>query len=98
MIKKAGKAILSGESIMNMPVPVELSEARSMPERLAMSICSFPKYLLKATRTEDKVEQLQVVTEMVLSFPVLFANVEKAFNPILGETLEVKLGGVPVYF
>ena len=35
---------------------------------------------------------------MVAVFPIMFVNVEKAFNPILGQTLEVKIGGLPFYF
>ena len=56
-----------------------------------------PKFLVPAGETEDLIEQAKLVTSFFLGIAPLHVNVAKPFNPILGETFEASIGGIPVY-
>ena len=97
VIKQISSHILSGKSIMNMSLPCELFEERSVLERIAMGMGYAPKFLVPAGQTDNLLDQMKLVTAFVMSTGVLHTNNRKPFNPILGETFECLIGGIPLY-
>jgi hypothetical protein len=51
---------------------------------MALTLASFPKYLVKGGQLTDPLEQLKILIQFLISLTTLMVNVEKAFNPILG--------------
>lgn len=86
IIKQLGSNIMSGKSIMNMSLPVEIFDSRSMLERIAMGFGFAPKYLVPASKCTDVIEQTKLVTLFGMSICSLHLALAKPFNPILGET------------
>ena len=48
IIKQLGSNLMSGKSIMNMSLPVEIFDSRSIVERVAMGFGYVPLYLPEA--------------------------------------------------
>ena len=69
----------------------------SILERIGAGFGFLPKYLIPAGECEDIIEQAKYVTKFFTSIPALHLNNTKPFNPILGETFEFILGGIPIY-
>jgi hypothetical protein len=51
IIKQLGSNLLSGKSIMNMSLPVEIFDKRSMLDVIADSLGFFPSYLTRAVNS-----------------------------------------------
>lgn len=96
IVKQLGSNIMSGKSIMNMSLPVEIFDGRSILERCAMGFGYAPKILIPAGTTADVIEQAKMVTSFIMGIGVLHLNITKPFNPILGETFQCIIGGIPL--
>jgi hypothetical protein len=57
----------------------------------------FPKYINDAVNTANPVEQIKFVTLSYMFINACLPNLEKPFNPILGETFQGTIGGIPIY-
>lgn len=57
IIKQLGSNLMSGKSIMNMSLPVEIFDNRSIVERVAMGFGYIPLYLPEAGLTTDIIRQ-----------------------------------------
>lgn len=68
-----------------------------MLEVLCNMMGFFPRFIHDAVNATDPVEQIKYVTMSYLFVNSCFPNVEKPFNPILGETFQGLLGGIPIY-
>lgn len=97
VIKQLTSNIMSGKSIMNMSLPVEIFDDRSILERVAIGFGYAPKFLIPASQTNDLLEQAKFVTLFFLGMGTMNLTLTKPFNPILGETFECLLGGIPIY-
>ena len=84
VIKQLSSNLMSGKSIMNMSLPVEIFDGRSILERVAMGFGFAPKILVPAAETEDIIEQAKMVVSFVIGIGPLHLNMTKPFNPILG--------------
>jgi hypothetical protein len=51
----------------------------------------------KACMTDDPVERFRHCVAFALSNSILYFDMEKPFNPILGETFQGVIDGCPVY-
>ena len=97
ILKQIGSNLMSGKSIMNMSLPVEIFDRKSMLEVLCNMMGFFPRFIHDAVSANDPVEQIKYVAMSYLFVNSCFPNVEKPFNPILGETFQGLLGGIPIY-
>lgn len=97
VIKQLTSNIMSGKSIMNMSLPVEIFDNVSILERIAIGFGYAPKFLVEAGQTYDLIEQAKLVTLFFMGIGTLNVTLAKPFNPILGETFCCLLGGIPVY-
>jgi hypothetical protein len=61
LIKKVGMNILTGKSIMNVSLPINIFDIRSHLEVYAYQN-SYSSFIEKAAKTEDKLEKLKLVT------------------------------------
>lgn len=62
IIKQLGSNLLSGKSVMNMSLPVEIFDRKSMLDVIAESLGFLPYYLSKASVENDPEEQMKLVT------------------------------------
>lgn len=62
IIKQLGSNLISGKSIMNMSLPVEIFDKRSMLELIADTLGFLPHYLTRAAKESNPVEQMKLVT------------------------------------
>lgn len=84
IIKQLSSNIMSGKSIMNMSLPVEIFDSKSILQRVGMGFGYAPIYLTEAGETFDIPKQAELVTLTILGILPLHLNVTKPFNPILG--------------
>ena len=96
VIKQIGANLISGKSIVNVSLPVDIFEPRSLLERAASVFSCAPKYL-KGVAEADVVTQMKAMVGFQMSVPPLELIMQKPFNPILGETFQAYIGGIPFY-
>jgi hypothetical protein len=73
-------------------------DKKSMLEIVANLMGFFPVFIHEAINANNLVEQIKYVTMAFMFISSCSPNIEKPFNPILGETLQGWLGGIPIYF
>lgn len=84
IISQVCSNLIRGKSIMNMSMPVDIFDDRSMLERNACCFGYAPIFLKQAGLTNDELEQMKLVMTFMMSQPTLELRQEKPFNPILG--------------
>lgn len=97
ILKTMGKNLLQGKSIINVTLPVFIFEKRSNLERTAAKLLYAPTYLEKAALSQDPVEQMKLTIAFAMTHLIMSVNMEKPFNPILGETMQCWIDGNPLY-
>ncbi|CAD8184504.1 unnamed protein product [Paramecium pentaurelia] len=97
MLKSIGSNLLSGKSILNISLPVEVFESRSNLERFCYSFTFAPQILEKAAKIDNIIEQMKYTIAFGCSSIIMYMSLEKPFNPILGETYQGFINGCPVY-
>jgi Oxysterol-binding protein len=88
LIRRAGAAIVNGDSIMNISLPVRIFEARSFLERITDTWCFAPIFLTRAAAATDPIERIKYCMTFLVSGLHRGCTNWKPFNPILGETLQ----------
>lgn len=84
MMKKMGKNFLTGKSILNVSLPVNIFSRTSNLEHIAIGFSYAPMFLEKAVEEKNPIEQIKLVTLFAITNPIAFITMEKPFNPILG--------------
>lgn len=98
VLKQVAASLAKGKSIMNMSLPVEMFDKKSMLQTVANLMGFFPVFMIEAVNASNLVEQIKYITMAFMFLSACRPNIQKPFNPILGETLQGFLGGIPVYF
>jgi hypothetical protein len=97
LLKNLGTAIIKGKPIATMPMPIEVNADFSILERFANTLTYAPQMLEKGNETNDSFEQFSIaIAQWIASFH-LSAFQETPIEPIVGETFQGKIGGIPVY-
>ncbi|CAD8080229.1 unnamed protein product [Paramecium primaurelia] len=96
MLKKLGSNLLMGKSLISISLPVNIFERRSNLERACYSM-GYMWLLEKAGELSDPLEQMKLVAQFSLAYNIMFLNMEKPFNPILGETFQGYMNGNLLY-
>ena len=91
------KNIFSGKGGLNISLPVYIFNVDSNLQRTCQGLCLAPYFMEKATKTKDQIERMKYCIAFLLSNSILYFDVEKPFNPILGETYQGYIGGCPIY-
>ena len=68
---------------MNTSLPVEIFERKSNLERFALSFSYAPTYFKKF---DNPLDEIKSITAFGITNMVMYLNLDKPFNPILGET------------
>jgi len=98
LLKNLGTAIIKGKPITSMPLPIEVNAEFTILERFANTLTYAPQILEKGAETNDPLEQFNIaIAQWIASFH-LAAFQETPLEPVVGETFQGKIGGVPVYF
>lgn len=97
IIKQVGANIIKGKSIINVSLPVDIFEGRSLLERSASGFGCAPIFL-KGIGEANIMTQMHNVVKFLTSVSPLELIMQKPFNPILGETFQCYLGGIPIYY
>ena len=92
-----GKNLLARKSILNISLPVDIFSPQSNLELLLYSFCYAPRFLNPAAKTDNPIDRFVKVIGFGLSNSPLYLNMEKPFNPILGETFQCWIDGCPAY-
>ena len=83
VIKQVGGNIISGKSILDVSLPVDIFESRSLLERSASAFGMVPDYLLPIADA-DPLTQMKSIISLFATIPTLELVMLKPFNPILG--------------
>lgn len=91
--------LLSGGSILNISLPVNIFKRESHLESIARDFCYAPLFFerMGVNFKADPIERVKYATLLCISVGTLGISMDKPFNPILGETLQVWIGGCPMY-
>jgi len=89
--------MFSGMSILNISLPVIVFEHRSNLERFAFALAFAPVYLERAGELNNPLEQMKNCMTFFLTTILMYSIFSKPFNPILGETFQAYISGMPVY-
>jgi hypothetical protein len=96
-LTKIGTNLLSGSGIMNVSLPINLFDERSLLEVFAHQCRLSPYFLEKAGQSDDPIEKLKLTTAYALTRIHLSVTQYKPFNPIWGETFQCKIGNSTLY-
>ena len=94
VITTFGNNILKGGSILNISLPVNIFKKESHLESIARDFCYAPLFFDGLT---DRLERVKFATLLAISVGTLGISRDKPFTPILGETLQLWIGGCPIY-
>jgi hypothetical protein len=70
VIKQIGANIFSGKSVLNVSLPVDIFESRSLIERSAASFGKIPDFLLPIA-DENPVYQIKKIVAFIATIPTL---------------------------
>ncbi|OMJ79246.1 hypothetical protein SteCoe_20799 [Stentor coeruleus] len=96
MIKRIGKNLLSGKSIMNLSLPVNIFQKYTLLQQVIMTFGYSPIFLEKAAK-HTGLERFKYVVTFAVSVLHLATSQRKSFNPIIGETYQGYLGKAYTY-
>ena len=97
LVKKMGKNILTGKSILSVSFPVFIFDKRTLHQAFCHEHRLAPYYLTRAAYSPDVLERLKWVTVHLISFLHLTTTQIKPFNPIIGETFQCRIGNLKLY-
>ncbi len=97
LIKQIGINVLRGKSIMNISLPVNVFEPASLLDRVASQYAYVPNLLSPIVAAKDPVEKMRLLMCWAVASMHLGIGQCKPFNPILGETLQGRIGDMQIY-
>jgi len=98
MIKNIGLNLIKGKSIMNVSLPINIFDTRSILELYAWQNAYAAILLEKGGQAVDKMDKLKWSTSFAVTRFHLSGAQLKPFNPILGETFQCKIEDSMFYF
>lgn len=97
VLKSISKNIFSGKSILNISLPVTVFSVESNLSLICKSYAFGPLLLERAVKETDPVHRMKYVATFVVSVGMAYLQMDKPFNPILGETFQAIFDGCLVY-
>ncbi|CAK76091.1 unnamed protein product (macronuclear) [Paramecium tetraurelia] len=95
LLSQIGSNLATGKSITNISLPVYVFEKQSNLQRYANSL-TYLQYLDEAV-SKDYLFQIKNFLPYGYGTIILYLNMWKPFNPILGETYSGFINGCPIY-
>ena len=96
MIKKIGRNLLTGKSIMNLSIPVYVFGKLTLLQQIGVIYGYCPIFLEKALHCTG-LERFKYIVTLAISLLHLPTSQRKAFNPILGETFQGRIGKAQIF-
>jgi hypothetical protein len=96
-LSKLGSNLMSGSGIMNVSLPINIFDERSLLEVFAHQCRLSPYFLEKAGEMESPIDKLKFTTTFAISRIHMSVTQLKPFNPIWGETFQCKIGDTELY-
>lgn len=96
-LKTMGKNLFEGKSIMSISMPITVFSDDSMLQRVPSGYGYLPYFLPKAAELNDPLEAFKLCVTFFFTSIHLAIRQEKPFNPILGETYQGYIGGIPIF-
>lgn len=81
---------------MSMSLPVQIFAGKSFVDAVADSYGFVPVYADKIVAAKDPLEQMKYMACALMFVHATSPDIEKPFNPILGETYQGKIGNYPI--
>jgi len=97
LVKKFALNLIKGKSIMNISLPINIFDVRSLLELLAFQYAYSSILLETAGLCSDPIEKIKYSTAFAITKFHLSGAQMKPFNPILGETFQAKIGNSNYY-
>ena len=97
IVKQITANLMAGKSIMSMSLPVEIFDDYSTLEGFSWVFGFIPVFMHKALQQKNIEEQIKYVGLAIIFMFACNPKTSKPFNPILGETCECRIGGIPFY-
>lgn len=97
LIKKIGSNFIKGKSIMNISLPVNIFDKRTLLQVTAFEFSFAPFVISRAYYSVEPIEKLKWVTVFLTSQIHISPIQTKPFNPIIGETFQCRIGNLNYY-
>ncbi len=97
VLSKLGSNLLSGSGIMNVSLPINIFDHRSLLEVFAHQSRLAPYFLEKVEASDSALNKLKMTTAYAITRLHLSMTQLKPFNPIWGETFQSKIGDTSFY-
>ena len=91
ILKFVLKKFIETRSFMGISFPVFAMKPESILETYAKSISAAPLFF--GTSTTDPTERMKQFVSFTLTFSRLFTDMDKPFNPVIGETYQADIAG-----
>lgn len=98
LIQKIKSTFIKGHNIINYLFPIISYDRRTLLQVFAYELREAPYILNKTYYISNPIEKLKNMTSFVISQIYLSPLRIKPFNPLLGETLQIKIGNMNCYF
>ena len=89
---------IKGQNIINFTFPISVYDKRTLLQVFAYELREAPFILNKVHFLQDPIEKLKTMTSFLISQLYLSILRIKPFNPLLGETYQVKIANLNCYF
>lgn len=97
LLKKIKNTILKGQPVMNISLPIFISDYRSMLQVFAYELRHSPIFINKIQSVKEPIEKLKWASVFLMSQLYFSPLQTKPFNPIIGETYQCKIGDMNIY-
>lgn len=91
-----GTNLFSGKNVLNVSFPIDIFAPDTNLERLCKGMAYAPHFLENKTKSPP-LEQIKAAICFAIGNLLLYIDMAKPFNPILGETYQAFIDGCPVY-
>ena len=98
IISKISNSYIKGQNIINFTFPISVYDKRTLLQVYAYELREAPYILNKVYFLSDPIEKLKVMTSFLIGQLYLSVLRIKPFNPLLGETYQVKISNLNCYF
>ena len=96
IMKTMKKNIFSGKGALNISLPVDIFNDLSNLQQFCLTYAYGPQFLEPAVK-QSALERFKWCLAYGLSNSIMYCDVEKPFNPILGQTYQGYIRGCPIY-
>ena len=98
LIQKINSAFIKNQNIINFLFPIITYDKRTLLQVFAYELREAPYILNKIYYISNPIEKLKYMTSFIISQIYLSPLRIKPFNPLLGETFQIKIGNLNCYF